>query len=101
MTLEELQELGAFANPAPQVRKLKLGDRELEVGVEEIPFIEAVRLRGDKELHEFYPLLIARCIHFADGKRMTVEQACRLNKNAMKAFLDIIGEVNGADPNDE
>ena len=101
MNIEELQGLGVFASATPQMRKVKLGDREIEVGVEELSFIDAVRLRGEKELHEFYPILIARCIHFEDGKKMSVEQACKLTKKAMQAFLDVIGEVNGADPNSD
>ena len=100
MKLEELQGLGVFVNSTPQMRKVKIGEHEIEVGVEELPFIDAVKLRGEKELHEFYPLLIARCIHFEGGKKMSVEQASKMNKKAMQAFLDVIGEVNGADPNE-
>ena len=100
MKLEELQGLGVFVDATPHMRTVKVGEHEIEVGVEELSFIDAVKLRGDKELHEFYPLLISRCIHFEGGKKMSVEQASKMNKKAMQAFLDVIGEVNGADPNE-
>lgn len=97
MNIAELQELGAFVDSAPVEKTLQIAGKDIKVGVERLAFAEAMKLRGEKELHDFYPALIARCIHFDGGAKMTEAQARKLESDIAKAFLEIIGEVNGSD----
>lgn len=98
MKLEELQNLGAFVDSAPVQKTVKICGQEIVVGVERLAFAEALKLRGEKELHDFYPVLISRCVHFEGGEKMSEAQARKLDSDAAKVLLEAIGEVNGTDP---
>ena len=94
MDFQELQNLGAFVDSRPQMRKVKIGENEVEVGVECLGFAETLKLRGEKPPEEYCPAFIARCIHFDGGKKMTEAQARALTPEAAQAFLAVIREVN-------
>ena len=81
MKLEELQGLGVFVNAEPVTKKVA----------------EAYKIRED-EKRIFPAALIARCLVFDGGERMSYAQACKLDSAAFGALIDAIGEVNNTAP---
>ena len=84
MKLEELQGLGVFVNAEPVKKKVKIGEAEIEVGIERLSFAEAYKIRED-EKRIFPAALIARCLVFDGGERMSYAQACKLDSAAFGA----------------
>lgn len=95
MKLQDFQKLGYFVDGSPEKHKVKIGEREIEIGVERISWAEAAKMHNDENLI-FPAALIGRCVVFDDGEKLGYKQACQLDSVAFNALVDVVtGVLNG------